>query len=80
MHTAVVVFLPPHALEKVMQQTVEALPTFYSEREQAALAWTEAVTVITADHVPDAVYEATRQRFTEKECADLTLAIATINS
>lgn len=63
-----------------MQQTVEALPTFYSEREQAALAWTEAVTVITADHVPDAVYEATRQRFTEKECADLTLAIATINS
>jgi alkylhydroperoxidase family enzyme len=53
---------------------------FYSERERAALAWTEAVTLIADEHVPDAGYEATRQHFTEKELADLPLAIAVINS
>jgi AhpD family alkylhydroperoxidase len=53
---------------------------FYSERERAALAWTEAVTMIADEHVPDAVYEATRRHFTEKELTDLTLAIAVINS
>ena len=52
---------------------------FYSEREQAALAWTEAVTLVTDGHVPDAVYEQARQHFSEKELADLTLAIVAIN-
>lgn len=53
---------------------------FYSERERAAIEWTEAVTRIAADHVPDAVYERARKHFSEKELADLTLAVATINA
>jgi AhpD family alkylhydroperoxidase len=52
---------------------------FYTDRERAALAWTEAVTVIAADRVPDEVYEEARQHFSEKELADLTLAIVAIN-
>ncbi len=53
---------------------------FYSDRERAALAWTEAVTLIASEHVPDSVYEEVRPHFTEKELADLTVAIATINA
>ncbi len=53
---------------------------FYSERERAALAWTEAVTQISKDHVPDEVYNEARKHFTDKELVDLTLAIITINS
>ena len=52
---------------------------FYSERERAALAWTEAVTLVANGHVPDEVYERVRQRFTEKELVDLTLAVVAIN-
>ena len=52
----------------------------YSEREQAALAWTEAVTLVASSHVPDEVYEQVRRQFTEKELVDLTLAVAAINS
>ena len=52
---------------------------FYSKREQAALAWAEAVTLISVDHVPDTVYDLARQQFTDKELADLTLAIVAIN-
>src|SRR6266480_3474971 len=52
---------------------------YYTERERAALAWTEAVTLITNGHVPDEVYEHVQQHFSEKEMCDLTLAIATIN-
>jgi AhpD family alkylhydroperoxidase len=52
---------------------------FYSDRERAALAWTEAVTLISVDHVPDEVYELARQHFPEKELVDLTLAIVAIN-
>lgn len=54
--------------------------SFYSEREQAALEWTEAVTLVAEDHVPDDVYERVRPHFTDQELANLTLAIATINS
>ena len=52
----------------------------YSDRERAALAWTEAVTLITNGHAPDAVYEEARAQFSEKEISDLTFAIATINA
>ncbi len=52
----------------------------YSDRERAALAWTEAVTLVTNGHVPDSVYEEVRPHFSEKELADLTFAIATINA
>lgn len=53
---------------------------YYSERERAALAWTEALTKITEGHVPDEVFEQARAQFSEKELADLSLAIANINS
>jgi AhpD family alkylhydroperoxidase len=53
---------------------------YYTDRERAAFDWTEAVTLITQGHVPDEVYENVRRQFSEKELADLTLAIATINA
>jgi AhpD family alkylhydroperoxidase len=53
---------------------------YYTHRERAALAWTEAVTNIREGHAPDDVYDQAREQFTEKELADLTLAIATINA
>ncbi len=43
---------------------------FYTEREMAALAWTEAVTLITSGHVPDEVYEQARKQFSEKELVE----------
>lgn len=52
---------------------------FYNARERAALAWTEALTLIADSHAPDEVYESVRQQFSEKELADLTLAIVAIN-
>lgn len=52
----------------------------YTDRERAALAWTESVTLVTQGHVPDAVYEQAREQFSEQELIDLTLAIITINS
>ena len=52
---------------------------FYSGRERAALAWTEAVTLVGVGQVPDDVYELARQQFAEKELVDLTLAIVAIN-
>lgn len=52
---------------------------FFSERERAALAWTEALTLVAETQVPDDVYEIARKHFTEKELADLTLAIVAIN-
>ena len=53
---------------------------FYSERERAALAWTDAVTRVADGHVPDEVYELARKQLNEKELADLTLAVAAINA
>src|SRR5258708_31478266 len=47
---------------------------FYSDRERAALAWTEAVTLVAENHVPDAVYDEARKQFTEEELANLTFA------
>ncbi len=53
---------------------------FYSERERAALAWTEAVTRMDIDQVPDEVYSEARKHFNERELIDLTFAIVAINS
>ncbi|HHY84511.1 MAG TPA: carboxymuconolactone decarboxylase family protein [Verrucomicrobia bacterium] len=52
---------------------------FFTERERAALAWTEAVTRVADTRVPDEVFERVRRHFTEKELVDLTLAIVAIN-
>ncbi len=53
---------------------------YYTERERAALEWTEAVTRIADGHAPDAVYTAVKPHFSDRELADLTLAVATINA
>ena len=52
---------------------------FFTERERAALAWTEAVTLVGQRHVPDDLYRQARGNFKEKELVDLTLAIIAIN-
>ncbi|MCC6312375.1 MAG: carboxymuconolactone decarboxylase family protein [Thermomicrobiales bacterium] len=52
---------------------------FFTDRERAALAWTEAITLIADHHPDDALYNEARQYFSEKELVDLTLAIITIN-
>ena len=52
----------------------------YSEREQAALAWTEALTVITQGHASDEVYQQVRQQFNDKEIGALTFAVTIINA
>ncbi|HEY1996842.1 carboxymuconolactone decarboxylase family protein [Paraburkholderia sp.] len=52
---------------------------FFTERERAALEWTEAVTLVSETHVPDAVWEAVKPHFTEQELVDLTLLISAIN-
>ena len=53
---------------------------WYSARERAALAWTEALTLVADGHVPDDVYAAASGVFSEHELVDLTLAITTINA
>ena len=53
---------------------------WFTEREKAALAWAEVVTTVADSHVPDAAFVAARATFTEKELADLTLAIGLINA
>jgi AhpD family alkylhydroperoxidase len=52
----------------------------YTERERAALAYTEAVTRLPSSHVPDEVYAAARAQFADAELVNLTLAITAINS
>ena len=52
---------------------------FYSARERAALAWTEALTLVSRDQVPDDVYDAARKQFSERELVDLSLAVVAIN-
>jgi AhpD family alkylhydroperoxidase len=52
----------------------------YTDRERAALAWTEAVTLISQTHAPDDVYNEVRAHFSEAETVNLTMLIATINS
>ena len=51
----------------------------YTDRERAALAWTEAVTKVTEGHVPDEVYEQARAQFSERELVYLTVAVGAIN-
>lgn len=53
---------------------------FFTERERAALEWTESVTLVGETHVPDDVYERALTQFSEVELANLTLAVAAINA
>jgi AhpD family alkylhydroperoxidase len=52
---------------------------FFTDRERAALAWTEALTLIAQTHAPDDVYADLQKHFTEKEIVDLTFAVGAIN-
>lgn len=53
---------------------------YYTDRERAALAWTEALTNIQQGHVPDAVFDEVRKHFSDEEIANLTLAVNQINA
>lgn len=52
---------------------------FYSQRERAALSWTEALTLVADNHIPDEIYNEVRQHFSEKELVNLSLAVVAIN-
>lgn len=52
---------------------------WFSDRERAALAWTEEVTTLPSQQVSDEVFELARAQFSERELADLTLAVIAIN-
>ena len=54
--------------------------SLYSERERAALEWTEALTRIGEGHVPDEVYGAVREHFSEEELVNLTIAVIATNA
>jgi AhpD family alkylhydroperoxidase len=53
---------------------------FFSERERAALEWTESLTLVSHNHVPDAVWDAVRPHFSDEELIELTLLVTSINS
>jgi AhpD family alkylhydroperoxidase len=53
---------------------------FFTPRERAALAWTEAVTEVSAGHIPDEVYRLGREQFDERELVDLTMAVIAVNA
>jgi len=53
---------------------------FFTERERAALEWTEAVTLVAQSHVPNGVWEAVKPHFSDEEIVDLTLLVSAINS
>lgn len=53
--------------------------SFFDERDRAVLEWTESVTLLAQTGVPDSAWETVRAQFSEKEVAELTMAIATIN-
>jgi AhpD family alkylhydroperoxidase len=60
-------------------QAWRAAATPFSERERAALAWTEALTVVSMTHVTDAIYAQAREQFERDELAKLTLLVGTTN-
>jgi AhpD family alkylhydroperoxidase len=53
---------------------------FFSDRERAALEWTESVTTVAQNHVPDEVWDRVKPHFTPEELVDLTLLVVTINA
>jgi AhpD family alkylhydroperoxidase len=66
--------------EKLMLVSVwREAGTYFSARERAALAWAEVVTQVADSHVPDEAFAAAQEQFSDKELADLTLAIGLIN-
>ncbi len=66
--------------ERIFMLDAWAESPLYSDRERAALAWTDALTRLTDSHAPDDVYAMVKQAFSEEEQVKLTLMIAAINS
>jgi AhpD family alkylhydroperoxidase len=67
------------------EQRLYAVPVwretpFFTPRERAALAWTEAVTAIGREGVPDELFDEARRHFSESELVDLTMAVVAINA
>jgi AhpD family alkylhydroperoxidase len=67
------------------QQRLDCLPVwretpFFDERERAALAWAESVTLVAQTGVPDAVFAEGKRHFPEKDLVDLTLVVAAMNA
>jgi AhpD family alkylhydroperoxidase len=52
---------------------------FYTDRERAALEWSESLTLVSQTHVPDEVYESVKKHFSEKEIVDLSILVSVIN-
>lgn len=69
-----------HSHEKLHLLAAWRLSRAFSEREHAALAWTEAVTLVAQDRVPDEVYDRARAQFSDAELVDLTYAVIAINA
>ena len=73
-------FAEPALYDKVGRYTfMQRIAPFFTERERAALEWTEALTLVADTHVPDDVYERVREQFSEDELAHLSLAVVAIN-
>lgn len=53
---------------------------FFTDRERAALEWTEALTLVSHEHVPDSVWQAVRPHFSDEDLVDLTLLVTAINA
>jgi AhpD family alkylhydroperoxidase len=66
--------------ERVLMLNVWRESSLYTPRERAALAWTEALTLLATSHAPDDVYEMVRAQFTDEESVKLTMMISIINS
>lgn len=66
--------------QRIYSLSVWRETSFYTERERTALAFTEAVTLIADEHMPDAIYEQARQQFSEEELVKLMIAIININA
>ncbi len=69
----------------ISEEKLHMLPAWrespiYSARERAALAWSEAMTLLVGGNVPDEVYEQAKSEFSEKELGDLSFAVAEINA
>jgi AhpD family alkylhydroperoxidase len=67
------------------EQRLDCLPVwretkFYTDRERAALAWAESVTLVSETGIPDSVFEEVRKQFSERDLVDLTFVIATMNA
>ena len=66
--------------ERIAGVTAWRDSNLYTQRERAALAWTEALTNIQEGHAPDPIYDEVRAHFSETETVNLTLTISTINA